>query len=569
MSLSEIRYHPSLYMQDKPDSLHTLGLDFTLHSIRGIQLSKKRGKPTLEKIYEIPIQRSSHEDSETVEYVSPQHDLPFQGALNKNLIVTSLPASATLVRQIEVKLKKISDIDAVLSFQAEPTLPYPVENCCLDRIVIGDTAEGKLLTLLSARKDHLKQQLDLWHQLEIEPEVMTAASAALAAFVHYFEPNDQLQGVIHIGEVETCCLFMREGLLIAAQVCFMGSDHLKTAAKLDRVELFEQLDFASISKENYPHLAESLEQLRMEITRTLYALSKQSKGQDIQKLIGIGEVILFPHFASALLQPLERPFTILNTGDPHLQKFAIPFGSALLGMPGAEQINFRQGEFSYPKPWRRYQQPIVIYLGLCAVLALAILFAGRSAIKYREDSLRHEYAQLLESLNKPYTQFEKRFSKKKGDEEGSVTPVEQLTQDDLWKRLQFLQKDIQSAPEHYPFLPNIPTVSDVLAWLSTHPKVVEKDSKTNELTPLLQLETFNYTLHKRPEQSKKNEKYQAKVELEFSSVTPKAAREFHDALIAPNNIVDPKGEVKWSTNRGLYRASFFLKDKTIYSTAGS
>ena len=55
-----------------------------------------------------------------------------------------------------------------------------------------------------------------------------------------------------------------------------------------------------------------------------------------------------------------------------------------------------------------------------------------------------------------------------------------------------------------------------------------------------------------------------KVELEFSTATPKLAREFHDALIAPNQIVDPKGEVKWSSNRGKYRTSFFLKDKTLY-----
>jgi type IV pilus assembly protein PilM len=35
-------------------------------------------------------------------------------------------------------------------------------------------------------------------------------------------------------------------------------------------------------------------------------------------------------------------------------------------------------------------------------------------------------------------------------------------------------------------------------------------------------------------------------------------------LIAPNELVDPKGEVKWNANKGKYRASFFLKDKTAY-----
>ena len=73
---------------------------------------------------------------------------------------------------------------------------------------------------------------------------------------------------------------------------------------------------------------------------------------------------------------------------------------------------------------------------------------------------------------------------------------------------------------------------------------------------------------KRPDQSKKKEKYRVKVDLEFSSPTPKQAREFHDALVAPNDFVDPKDEIKWSSNRGSYRTSFFLKDKTKYNHRG-
>ena len=61
-------------------------------------------------------------------------------------------------------------------------------------------------------------------------------------------------------------------------------------------------------------------------------------------------------------------------------------------------------------------------------------------------------------------------------------------------------------------------------------------------------------------------KYQVKVDLEFSTSSPRIAREFHDSLIAPNDLIDPKGEVKWSSNRGKYRTSFYLKDKTQYLT---
>jgi type IV pilus assembly protein PilM len=135
------------------------------------------------------------------------------------------------------------------------------------------------------------------------------------------------------------------------------------------------------------------------------------------------------------------------------------------------------------------------------------------------------------------------------------------------KRIDYLAKQIEAIPEIFPLQPNIPRVSDLLAWLSEHPQVVSplKEKEEGALSSL-QIENFIYALTKHPEQGKKDEKYQVKVDLEFSSPTPKQAREFHDALIAPNDLVDPKAEVKWSSNRGKYRTSFFLKDKTSYST---
>ena len=109
-------------------------------------------------------------------------------------------------------------------------------------------------------------------------------------------------------------------------------------------------------------------------------------------------------------------------------------------------------------------------------------------------------------------------------------------------------------------------MSDILGWLSRHEAIVGLDEK-GETEHRLQIENFSYVMVKRPQQGKKQEKYQVKVELEFTSPKPKWAREFHDALINPNDWVDPKAEVKWSSNHGKYKTSFFLKDKTVYPSS--
>ena len=99
----------------------------------------------------------------------------------------------------------------------------------------------------------------------------------------------------------------------------------------------------------------------------------------------------------------------------------------------------------------------------------------------------------------------------------------------------------------------------MLAWLSTHPVLTKKEKNEK-----FSLENFNYTLVKRPEINKKKEKYQVKIELEFVTFVPKLARQFHDALITPNDFVDAKAEIKWNANHNHYKTSFYLKDKTSY-----
>lgn len=267
-----------------------------------------------------------------------------------------------------------------------------------------------------------------------------------------------------------------------------------------------------------------------------------------------------------LILPENRDWNLTET---ELQEYAVPIGLALKGLPKAkEQINFRQQEFAYPYPWKRYKKPLSAYMVLCCLAALFFFLFGESWIGFHEDHLKEEYGKTLQLMNKSYDTFEAEYEQKnpRGKNNKEMISLKKLSQQDLLDRFNMLEKELESTPDLFPLLPNIPRVSDVFAWLSMHPNVVQNDTEGKN-QPLLQIENFNYAVVKRPELSKKNERYQAKVELEFSTSTPKFAREFHDALIAPNEFVDPKSEIKWSANRGKYRTSFFLKDKTMYPNA--
>jgi type IV pilus assembly protein PilM len=315
---------------------------------------------------------------------------------------------------------------------------------------------------------------------------------------------------------------------------------------------------------------ETLSSLEQEIRRMVLALKKELRIKEQSPLCFVGEGAtlkpLTSHLSTTLNQPMLSisPPTHITTPVGQLLKFAAPIGLSLNCLTtSSDPINFRQDEFVYGSPWKRFMQPLIIYGACCLLLAGAFYTFGEAYLSYRLDQAREHYVDLLTTLRKPYTTFEKDYDSKILHED-EVVSINKLNRTDLLDRLGFLQKQLQSMPDTYALYPNIPLVSDFLAWLSNHPKIkCPAETSTDPCEGSLQLDSLTYTMAKRPDQSKKGERYQIKVDLEFTSPTPTLAREFHDALIAPNEIVDPKGEVKWSGTRGKYRASFFLKEKTV------
>lgn len=555
-------------MIEKPDSTHTLGLELENSSLKLVQLSLLKGKPKLDRLLEIAIDTENNfitnldenklesEPAENDTHVNPLYIAKKENnlvgwnlkeLLDKNLVSTCLTGNHTIVRSLEIKLKKEKDILAALPFQVEPMLPFPYENGIVDKINIDQTADGTLLTILAARKDHIKQHIDSFQNIKIEPEVISSESSALVSFSNHFFPSKQPFFIIYFAINHVTCTLVKNGKLIASQSSF-----------------FKEVSPEKIQSESN------------DITRILYALSKQARGFDVQDVLYLGDVLNHQDLIKTLELKINKtscsiePNPNFELSNSELQKFAVPLGLALNVLPNQSGlINFRKQELMFPNPWKHLKKPLSLYFLLGLVLAISFYLFGESYLKYQEDEIKKDYVALLAGMNKPYSAFENEYLLKFPDESneyGEIAEIQTLSQDAINNRLGFLYKELQASPDMFPLFPNVPRVSDVLAWLSNHPNVVENDPVNNLKTPLLQLESFSYNMLKRPDQGKKQEKYQVKVEFEFNTATPKLAREFHDALIAPNEIVDPKGEIKWSSNRGKYKTSFFLKDKTTYPT---
>lgn len=569
-------------MAERTYSSKVIGIELDNIHLKAALVTLLRKKIQIEQLYTFALQEpNKHSELHVNPLNLAEEGKSFLDLAAKTMVISAINANETLIRPLDIKLKKDKDIDAVLLFQAEPLLPYPIENAVVDRITIAKEAQGTQLTLLGVRKDHLQHHILQWQPLEIEPEIVVSIPAALTAFSNYLLPASPFHFILHLGNKQTCCIFVKEGKLIAAQSSSFDINSLKQTFAKDMLiedpsaleDAFAQADWEAISTDEHSLTSAALRNFHMEVHRMAYSLVRQLKMLEIPQILLTGDAITNPQLLHAVVGSLDKTITSPEspTGSQYslkeMQIHAIPIGSALMGLNNFEdQVNFRQGDFAYPHPWKRLLKPIATFIGAIALLTAAFYFYGYAYEKSRENDVRRAYADLLNTANKPYqeveTEYANRGKKVPSTVPVDIIPIQSLSLEDIQNRIDFLNKSVQSIPDLFPLQPNVPRVSDLLAWLMTHPNVINKEKPGEK--PLIQIDNFNYSMTKRPDLTKKQEKYQVKVEIEFSAINATAAREFHDSLLAPNPFVDPKGDVKWTNNKGLYKATFFLKDRTAY-----
>lgn len=563
-----------------------LGLTLTENTLRGALVSMQGSEPYIKQLFTAERVEKTNENKEN----AGNEELKGIKKKSPNVIfATALDTSKTLVRPLKIALTKITAINASLPFQAEPLLPYAIEEAIIDKIILDQTDGATNLTLVATQKESVADHLAKWHALDIEPELVTASAAALATYSHFISPATPLHFVIYIDEKETICLLVNKGLLIAAQTFSEGVFQLEEAYKsdlLNRKELteetsgehssFGELNFSLVTPLLFPSLSEAISRWEKQVLRLLFAMGKQGRSEIVSEALFLGKGALLPHLADKLLSQLdiaETPFHPIENITIEEQKlFALPIGIALSELTGKNQLNFRQEAFTYPYKWHRLQKPLATFISLAAVLAIMLFLTCKAYLSERDTELRREYLSLLSATRRSYGEVENELAKKYrrgGFINENVAPpdINSLTPEQIALRVDWINKELKQFPDLFPLLPAVPKVADFLAWIATHPNVVTAPKENGQIEAI-QLENISYTLVKRPEQNRQGEHYQVKVELEFTSPTSMQAREFHDALIAPNDFVDSRSEVKWNVNQGHYRTSFFLKDKTVYPIAG-
>jgi len=500
-------------------NFHIFGIEFQPNGIATAEFSIHGHQQVLKKL----------------SFYQPDFPPPF----SEGMVVSGIEGDHLLVRSLYLPLIKEKDIREALPFQVEPLLPYPIEEATFVHRTLETDHEGSLVSIFATHESSMTAHLEKWSALKISPEKVSCVPLALCSFVQKYVSKDKTLLVFHIAASAIT------GVLIKNNHAWSS---FSIASRLDAEE-------------------PSLQDWAAKISMIALSLTREVKEGGIESFILTGNIDSLTGLEQLIaenlnLSPMQAE-AMPNFSSVELHRFAVPIGLALEALPAASQpVDFRKERFAYPNPWKHYVKPLSLYFLLVFLLTTSLYFLGQSYLSYQTSLYQQSFIDLLAKMGKSYHKFDEAYREKTRDLSES-DPEKFLAYDEIADRLHFLKKEVQSIPESFPLFPNVPRVSDVLAWLSNHPAVLHTESD-GTVTPRIKLESFSYSMVKRPMQGKKQDRYQVKIDLEISSSTPKWAREFHDALLAPNDWVDPKSEVKWNANRGKYRTTFFLKDKTTY-----
>jgi type IV pilus assembly protein PilM len=218
--------------------------------------------------------------------------------------------------------------------------------------------------------------------------------------------------------------------------------------------------------------------------------------------------------------------------ESQYEQYAMAIGLALDRAGGG--VQFLQKKFTPAHTHAQRKKKLIHFLGICFIAALLMSIGGAIGLHMKQRHLVKKLASYFPA----------------SVDKDSISSVDQIE-----KKLREWENSTRGQKSSFAFLPTVPKVSDFLAWLSTHPGFATEDGGQKEGT---EIKSVHYSLTKYPKIGEPSSPYSAQVEMEFTSTVPRSARDFHEALLKGDQMVNAKKEIKWQTQNQTYYTSFEL-----------
>jgi|JI10StandDraft_1071094.scaffolds.fasta_scaffold22850_6 type IV pilus assembly protein PilM len=462
-----------------------------------------------EKAYYRLAYLSVVQGKEVIQCLEKEQSLP--EVKKKLLTVTGIEGQDLLIRHLTSPLKKKRALEKTLPFQLEPLIPYSLDDVIVKPLFYR-SEEGTEAHFYCIPKEALAKHLRVFQDSGIDPDWVSTVPTALHRFAAFVAPEESSLVVFHIGINKIQLVSIDENKLFSHVTLYLGAEDLVIG------------DSAKV-----------VEKLKREVDRALCFMAHKREIKGSQKVLFCGEKV---KEVRTLLEKEERFLEAIEIeghrgfSGESVRPYAIPIGLALDALKNDPfSVQLRQEDYISKGMKSTLKRGMIQGGALAAALFILTWTFATLCYTKKENGLIREIHHIVSHYETLLPVLQGGVTGKKL--ESILTQLDQ-------KLMVPKASDALYGPP--------PLVTDLLAFISTHPMLEGIDVKR-----------IDYTLAHYPTIKKRGEPYRPKVHLIFVAEEAKKARDFHDAIVDDDQFVDKEGEIEWKRNENEYEMAFFIR----------
>jgi len=402
-----------------------LGIDLGTNGIKAVSMRRKGRRAVITGVYTAAIPRETAARPSLEALSAAVAALLKEHRIRADRFVSAFPLYSALVRNTVVPFRGTSKIRQVIRFQAEPLIPFPIEEVLVDFHETRAAEENRTpVLIIAAKKELVARHLQILADGGVDPEIVGLDALALAN--NYLlragdVPADELAMLVDIGATKTLLVIVRGTTVLLARNINVGGDDVTEAIqnectldfsaaealKRERGGALPGADTPPAEARMQKAINPVLTRLNREIDRSLRSISATLTGSEVSRVLLSGGGALLRGARELFAKEFNCRADYLSSlspfaGSPPDEEMcpaAVAAGLAVQGL-GFEkaQVNLRREEFSWGGGLGRAGRPLAV------AALLLLLLAGVAGWRFAASftAVRQEHAALAGELERIY-----------------------------------------------------------------------------------------------------------------------------------------------------------------------
>ncbi len=323
-----------------------LGVDIGSSMIKILELKESNGQLTVLKyaqkdISSLGIDEKSPEEQKAV-YIKTLKDIISGNDFSTKNAAISIAGSSVIVRFVKFPKMDEADLQKTLQFEAEPHIPFDIQEVDMDTQIIGDVEEegqAKMETVLVAsKKDIIREKIEIIEKAGLTPSIIDVDAFALENIYEVLNANAMAKMVmlVNIGASTTTISIVDNGTSKVVRDLYTAGNSI-TRAIQDNMQVStekaeeikkeyglsgggkeESLDSIGesddISSQVYNHIYPVVRDLNSEFQRSIDYFSGQltNKEINVEKIILTGGTALLKGLPELIGNELRMPVEVFK-----------------------------------------------------------------------------------------------------------------------------------------------------------------------------------------------------------------------------------------------------------------